>query len=64
MHRCWAGEFEEEMRNMLTGTAYRKQGKKEQTGGCVPVPSVLGEKEAHGTCDEGLRVCKGMLGEV
>lgn len=59
VHKCWAGEFEEEMRNVVTETSYRKQGEKEQTGYCVPVPSVLGEEDLHGTCEEGLRVCKG-----
>lgn len=42
VHKCWAGEFEEEMRDILTETDYRKQGEKEQAGSCVPVPSVLG----------------------
>lgn len=54
MHKCWAGEIEAKMRNMLTETAYRKQRENELTGDCVPVPSVLGEEEVHGTCDEGL----------
>lgn len=63
VHKCWAGEFDEEMRNMQTETTYRKRGKKEQTEDCVAVPSVLGEEEAHGRYGEGLTVRKVCEGE-